>query len=319
MQPVGAVPGPSSEPAPRAQGRWLTPLVAPRSFLLLTQSSKKAQSRAAAALEKRNISCDDIQLVQNLVERCLQLYMNVGEVTHALHHQAKVDPSFTRLVWQKLEEQNPDFFKAYHTRLRVKDQIILFNHLLEQQGQLMRNLGWGWGGPRSGLGGGMHSSGMMGGGGGGGGMMGPPMMGGGAWSGGMQAPTWQGQPGGGMPGAQGPQAGAMGYAPGAGGAAVAPGFDAVMGHTAGGVPGVQSPGFGFGLDPGGLVEPPGGGAGLHNIPRVFSLSDLSNDLTNHIGVDGEDTSLLLQGLSASPSTENLLALSRDAGSILHDV
>ena len=55
------------------------------------------------------------------------------QVVYTLQQQAKVEAGFTQLVWQKLEEQNPDFFKAYYTRLKLKDQIVLFNHLLEQQ------------------------------------------------------------------------------------------------------------------------------------------------------------------------------------------
>ena len=35
----------------------------------------------------------------------------------------QVEPGFTTLVWQKLEEQNPDFFRAYHIRLNLKDQV----------------------------------------------------------------------------------------------------------------------------------------------------------------------------------------------------
>ena len=58
------------------------------------------------------ISSLDVQLVQNLVERCLQLYMNEREVVALLQQQTKIEPSFTSLVWQKLEEQNPEFFKA---------------------------------------------------------------------------------------------------------------------------------------------------------------------------------------------------------------
>lgn len=41
-------------------------------------------------------------------------------------------------VWQKLEEQNPDFFKAYYTRLKVKDQIELFNTMLEYHAQVLQ-------------------------------------------------------------------------------------------------------------------------------------------------------------------------------------
>jgi hypothetical protein len=45
----------------------------------------------------RKISCEDIQLVQNLIERCLQLYMNQREVIQTLNFQAKIEPGFTSL------------------------------------------------------------------------------------------------------------------------------------------------------------------------------------------------------------------------------
>jgi hypothetical protein len=35
--------------------------------------------------------------VQNLIERCLQLYMNRKEVVRTLSGQAKIEPSFTEL------------------------------------------------------------------------------------------------------------------------------------------------------------------------------------------------------------------------------
>ncbi|XP_010543524.1 PREDICTED: uncharacterized protein LOC104816410 [Tarenaya hassleriana] len=82
----------------------------------------------------------DIQLVQNLIERCLQLYMNQTEVVGALLEQAKIEPGFTELVWQKLEEENREFFKAYYLRLMVKHQIMEFNKFLEEQVELMRQL-----------------------------------------------------------------------------------------------------------------------------------------------------------------------------------
>jgi len=85
----------------------------------------------------RKVSRQDIQLVQNLIERCLQLYMNQKEVVDTLSFQAKIEPSFTELVWQKLEEENRDFFKAYYVRLMLMNQIMAFNKLLEQQYQIM--------------------------------------------------------------------------------------------------------------------------------------------------------------------------------------
>ncbi|KAL2226025.1 UNVERIFIED_CONTAM: hypothetical protein Sindi_1961200 [Sesamum indicum] len=135
--------------------------------------------------EVRKVSLQDIQLVQNLIERCLQLYMSQKEVVSTLLHQAKIEPGFTELValvrknlpsddifcpsdvlfiqnvdfeltsdvvlafrvmskiteialdhltvWQKLEAENQEFFRAYHLRLIVKDQILRFNQLLERQ------------------------------------------------------------------------------------------------------------------------------------------------------------------------------------------
>jgi uncharacterized protein (TIGR01589 family) len=41
-------------------------------------------------------------------------------------------------VWQKLEEENAEFFRSYYIRLKLKKQIILFNHLLEHQYHLMK-------------------------------------------------------------------------------------------------------------------------------------------------------------------------------------
>ncbi|XP_011652197.1 uncharacterized protein LOC101221043 isoform X2 [Cucumis sativus] len=86
----------------------------------------------------RRVSRQDIQLVQNLIERCLQLYMNQKEVVETLLNQAKIEPGFTELVWQKLEEENREFFREYYLRLMVKRQIVEFNRLLEQQVRMMQ-------------------------------------------------------------------------------------------------------------------------------------------------------------------------------------
>lgn len=88
--------------------------------------------------DNRKVSREDIELVQNLIERCLQLYMNKEEVVKTLLNRARIDPGFTTLVWQKLEEENADFFRAYYIRLKLKKQIILFNHLLEHQYHLRK-------------------------------------------------------------------------------------------------------------------------------------------------------------------------------------
>ncbi|KAL9262425.1 hypothetical protein AKJ16_DCAP10317 [Drosera capensis] len=95
-------------------------------------------SLSISSNDGRKVSREDIELVQNLIERCLQLYMNREEVVKTLLTRARIDPGFTTLVWQKLEEENADFFRAYYIRLKLKKQIIVFNHLLENQYHLMK-------------------------------------------------------------------------------------------------------------------------------------------------------------------------------------
>lgn len=102
-----------------------------------TSSSNNA-SKIGSSQKGSKISTEDIQEVQNLIERCLQLYMNQTEVITALHRHSKIEPGFTSLVWQKLEQQNPEFFKAYNIRLRIKEQITAFNYLVSQQVQLVQ-------------------------------------------------------------------------------------------------------------------------------------------------------------------------------------
>ncbi|KAK4266985.1 hypothetical protein QN277_023835 [Acacia crassicarpa] len=95
-------------------------------------------SVSASSNDSKKVSRQDIELVQNLIERCLQLYMNKDEVVKTLLTRARIDPGFTTLVWQKLEEENADFFRAYYIRLKLKKQILLFNHLLEHQYHMMK-------------------------------------------------------------------------------------------------------------------------------------------------------------------------------------
>ncbi|GAB4861601.1 hypothetical protein Ancab_036794 [Ancistrocladus abbreviatus] len=95
-------------------------------------------SVSASSNDGRKVSREDIELVQNLIERCLQLYMNRDEVVKTLLNRARIDPGFTTLVWQKLEEENAEFFRAYYIRLKLKKQIIMFNNLLEHQYHLMK-------------------------------------------------------------------------------------------------------------------------------------------------------------------------------------
>ncbi|KAE8884139.1 hypothetical protein PF005_g9290 [Phytophthora fragariae] len=82
------------------------------------------------------LSWNDILRVQNLIERCLQQYLSKNDILLTLKEQANVDPAFANVVWQKLEEQNPTFFRAYSLQLQLKEQIIAFNYLVGQQKEM---------------------------------------------------------------------------------------------------------------------------------------------------------------------------------------
>lgn len=80
-----------------------------------------------------SLSWNEIGNVKAMVEKCMQQYMTQAEIIATLQTQAGVQPSVTCLVWQKLEEQNQSFFYSYNAMLRVKDQLSLFNYLVDQQ------------------------------------------------------------------------------------------------------------------------------------------------------------------------------------------
>ena len=99
--------------------------------------ARRPMASSGAAPGAPTITWEEIKVVQNMIERCLQQYMTQAEIITALQSQAHIDPGFTCLVWAKLEEQNPDFFYAYGVNLRVKDQVTAFNYLTEQHVNLV--------------------------------------------------------------------------------------------------------------------------------------------------------------------------------------
>ncbi|KAL1566935.1 hypothetical protein AAHA92_02474 [Salvia divinorum] len=79
-----------------------------------------------------------VLLVQNLIARCIQLYMNESEIVDYLLHNANIEPDFTKIVWQTLEKESPKFFNAYHRRMVLREHIRIYNELFEKQIELVR-------------------------------------------------------------------------------------------------------------------------------------------------------------------------------------
>ncbi|KAJ6373636.1 hypothetical protein OIU78_029338 [Salix suchowensis] len=90
-----------------------------------------------ASNSKTTSLCREIKTVQDLIERCLQLYMSKDEVVKTLLRYARIPPGFTSIVWNRLEQENTEFFKAYYIKLVLKKQIAKFNELLEDHHKLL--------------------------------------------------------------------------------------------------------------------------------------------------------------------------------------
>ncbi|KAF7824798.1 uncharacterized protein G2W53_022942 [Senna tora] len=85
---------------------------------------------SASSNGSKRVSRLDIALVHSLIEGCLQSHMDKEETAKRLFTWAKIDTRFTTLVWEKLEEENAEFFREYHRRLKLKRQIERFNELV---------------------------------------------------------------------------------------------------------------------------------------------------------------------------------------------
>ncbi|XP_038708471.1 uncharacterized protein LOC120003522 isoform X2 [Tripterygium wilfordii] len=95
-----------------------------------------AAAPSASDNKTRRVPLAEIELVKNLIKRCLRLYMTTNEIVNTLHCRAKIEPGFTRVVLAELEEKNPNFFKKYHVGVTLKRQIIILNQLMERQYQM---------------------------------------------------------------------------------------------------------------------------------------------------------------------------------------
>jgi uncharacterized protein (TIGR01589 family) len=77
-------------------------------------------------------SRNNVQLVHLMVEHCLSYNVSQDEAVRLLQAEAGVEPDLTRLVWSKLEEDNPHFFDAYSSRLTLLKQALDANALMQR-------------------------------------------------------------------------------------------------------------------------------------------------------------------------------------------
>lgn len=80
-----------------------------------------------------------IEYVQQLIEECLKLYMDkFACIQQIILTHPNIQPGFINLMWGRLEQQNPEFFRSYNQLLYLKRQIHLFNSLANLQVKLMQ-------------------------------------------------------------------------------------------------------------------------------------------------------------------------------------
>jgi len=67
--------------------------------------------------------------IQKCIEKCFALYLNRTEIILTLQNQLSVHHQVSEEFLNSLEEKNPNFFKIYYQRLKIKAQIQEFNQL----------------------------------------------------------------------------------------------------------------------------------------------------------------------------------------------
>lgn len=104
-----------------------------------TPASQEEENQVGS---NRFFTVTQIKQVQELIEGCLKRYMSQADtITFLCSTYAEIQPGFISLMWQKLEQQNPDFFRAYYVRLRLKEHIMQFNELVNLQAIMMQQQG----------------------------------------------------------------------------------------------------------------------------------------------------------------------------------
>ncbi|EFC42226.1 hypothetical protein NAEGRDRAFT_80488 [Naegleria gruberi] len=126
-----------------AQQRSTTPLSNNSGGVLSSNTNTTTNTQSGmSANGMRRFSVEQIKLVQQLIEQCLKLYLSKEETMDFLCKKYEnIERAFINLMWCKLEQQNPEFFKAYNTRLLIKEQISQFNQLVKEQASMMQQQG----------------------------------------------------------------------------------------------------------------------------------------------------------------------------------
>ncbi|CAL9040175.1 unnamed protein product [Musa banksii] len=75
--------------------------------------------------------------VKVLIEECLMQYMNKEEVLNDLCTRKGVDRGITETVWEKLVQDNSEFFQQHYAKTMLKKQILCYKYVLEKQVRLM--------------------------------------------------------------------------------------------------------------------------------------------------------------------------------------
>ncbi|CAD5166136.1 unnamed protein product [Musa acuminata subsp. malaccensis] len=87
-------------------------------------------------IAQKREACRVIDQVKVLIEECLMQYMNKEEVLNDLCTRKGVDRGITETVWEKLVQDNSEFFQQYYAKTMLKKQILCYKYVLEKQVRL---------------------------------------------------------------------------------------------------------------------------------------------------------------------------------------
>eukprot|EP00741_Cyanophora_paradoxa_P019455 tig00021127_g18780.t1 len=125
-------PSSSSSPSRRSAALQRSPTPEFPAPALAAPAPAASSAPPAVPSEPGRLAIEEVQMVQTLLEGCLQRYMTREEAAAHLAAAHRVDPPVTELVWEKLEQQNGAFFLTYRLWLRIREQIAAFNDLCQR-------------------------------------------------------------------------------------------------------------------------------------------------------------------------------------------
>jgi len=92
-----------------------------------------AQSKATTSARREKTKTDaNVVKAMKKIQELLPYFLTIPQIVSRLQQQ-NIPPNVTLQAYSQLEKHNADFFKAYHLKLKIRDQVACYNYLVLKQ------------------------------------------------------------------------------------------------------------------------------------------------------------------------------------------